>query len=53
MMANTKTLAAMSATVTGKEAGESVSAGGGSEAGVDCANCWMQAGQLKEEDESP
>jgi len=44
MMANTKTLAAMRATVTGKEAGESVSAGEGSEAGVDCANCWTQAG---------
>src|SRR2546426_6415300 len=47
MMANTKTLAAMSATVTGKEAGESVSAGGGSEAGEDCANCWMQAGGIE------
>jgi len=52
-MANTKTLAAMSATVTGNEGSESVSVGGGSEARVDCASCWTQAGQLKEGDESP
>src|SRR5882724_4956328 len=53
MMANTKTLAAMRATVMGNEAGESASGSGGSKARVDCASCWTQAGQLREEDESP
>ena len=52
-MANTNTLAAMRVTVTGNEAGESVSASGGSEARVDCASCSTQAGQLRDEDESP
>ncbi len=51
-MANSNTLAAMSAKVTGNEASESVSASGGSEARVDCASCWTQAGQLRDEDES-
>jgi len=52
-MANTKTLAAMRATVTGNEAGESASGGGGNEGRVDVANCRSQAGQWKDEDESP
>jgi len=52
-MANTSTLAAMRAMVTGNEGGESVPAGGGSEARMVCASCWSQVGQLRDEDESP
>src|SRR5260370_39007733 len=51
MMANTSTLAAMRAMVTGNEGGESVPAGGGSEAGMGFGGGWSQIGQLRGEDE--
>src|ERR1700694_4390357 len=51
MMANTSTLAAMRAMVTGNEGGESAPEAG--EARMVCAGCWLQAGELKDEDESP
>ena len=50
-MANTKTLAAMRAMVTGNEGGESVLGGG--EVRIVCACCRSQAGQLRDEDEPP
>jgi len=50
-MANTSTLAAMRTMVTGNEGGESVPGGG--EVRIVCACCRSQAGQLRDEDESP
>src|ERR1700694_1068103 len=51
MTANTSTLAAMSAMVTGNEGGDSVPGGG--EVRIACSCCRLQAGQLRVEDESP
>src|SRR5260370_35201769 len=49
MMANTSTLAAMRAMVTGNEGGESVPGGG--EVRTVCASCGWQGGELRGEDE--